>query len=79
MNSTTDGGAALITLIIILSIYFLPTLVGAIRGHRQTLAIFMTNLLLGWTALGWVAALIWACTTSQAEKVIIVQQGETKR
>lgn len=45
-----------------LAIYFLPTVVASNRRHQNLLAIFMTNLLLGWTFLGWVAALIWACT-----------------
>lgn len=40
--------------------YLLPTLVAAWRKHRQLLAIFLLNLLLGWTTIGWVAAIIWA-------------------
>jgi hypothetical protein len=44
---------------IILGIYFLPTIVAALRHHQQVLAIFLLNLLLGWTLLGWVAALVW--------------------
>ena len=39
-------------------IYLLPTIVGLHR--QQVLAIFILNLLLGWTGIGWVAALIWA-------------------
>jgi hypothetical protein len=42
--------------------YFLPTIVGAVRGQPNTTAIFVMNLLLGWTMLGWVIALIWAFT-----------------
>jgi hypothetical protein len=44
--------------------YFIPALIAAIR-HRQTLAIFVLNLFLGWTIVGWVGALVWACTTSK--------------
>ncbi len=51
--------------------YFLPTIVAAARGHRQTLAIFILNLFLGWSGLGWVVALIWACTNPAHETVII--------
>jgi Superinfection immunity protein len=32
------------------------------RGHRQSLAIFILNLLAGWTAIGWIIAIVWACT-----------------
>lgn len=42
--------------------YFLPSFIAALRDHHQQWAIFMLNLLLGWSLLGWVAALIWACT-----------------
>jgi hypothetical protein len=30
------------------------------RRHRNLAAIVVLNLLLGWTFLGWVGALIWA-------------------
>lgn len=42
--------------------YLLPTLVAMQRGHAQSAAIFALNLLLGWTVLGWVAALVWSLT-----------------
>ena len=42
--------------------YFLPFIIALIRGHHQGLAIFLLNLLLGWTFIGWVASLVWACT-----------------
>jgi len=39
-------------------VYFLPTLVGLRKQNAG--AIFLLNLLLGWTLAGWIAALIWA-------------------
>lgn len=42
--------------------YFLPTIIGFNRKHPNAAAIFVTNLLFGWTFLGWGIALIWACT-----------------
>lgn len=42
------------------AIHFLPTIVAALRGSRHTVAIFLINLFLGWTVIGWVLALIWA-------------------
>lgn len=44
-----------------LGLYFLPTLVAGMRGHRNQDAICVLNLLLGWTFIGWVIALVWAC------------------
>lgn len=43
-------------------IYFLPTVIALLRGHHNGFAIFLTNLLLGWTAIGWIVALIWSFT-----------------
>ncbi|MFS2317781.1 superinfection immunity protein [Maricaulis sp. D1M11] len=44
---------------------FLPTLIALIRGHHNTFAIFLTNLLLGWTGIGWIVALIWSFTAKR--------------
>jgi hypothetical protein len=45
-----------------LSVYFLPSLVANVRGHRQLCSIQAVNLLLGWTLIGWAVALSWACS-----------------
>lgn len=45
--------------------YFLPAMVAAGRHHHQTAAIFTLDLLLGWTLLGWIAALVWSLTAVQ--------------
>ena len=42
--------------------YFLPTIVAAVRSKRDILAIFLLNLFLGWSVIGWIVALIWAAT-----------------
>jgi hypothetical protein len=49
--------------IVVLLIYFPPSL--AARKKQNANAIFMLNLLLGWTLLGWVAALVWALTNEE--------------
>lgn len=49
-------------LILMIGIYFLPGIVAHIRAHHQENAIVLLNLLLGWTLLGWVIALVWAAT-----------------
>jgi hypothetical protein len=54
-------GIVLIWFGIALAIYFIPTIVAYNRKHKHLMAIFFTNLFLGWTFLGWVAALIWSC------------------
>jgi hypothetical protein len=40
--------------------YFLPTIIALVRSKRDSLAIFLLNLFLGWSVIGWVVALVWA-------------------
>lgn len=51
-----------------LAFYFIPWIVSLSRGHRNSAAIAVLNLLLGWTLIGWVVALVWAATDSRVEK-----------
>jgi hypothetical protein len=50
----------LLILAAVIAIYFLPTLVASARNHNNSMAIFALNILLGWTFLGWVIAIVWA-------------------
>jgi len=40
--------------------YLLPFAVAVGRGHTNTASIFVMNLFLGWTLIGWVVALAWS-------------------
>jgi hypothetical protein len=48
--------------------YFLPTIVG--WSKQNSTAIFVLNLFLGWTVIGWVVALVWACTRDPQPTII---------
>lgn len=50
----------ILALLLIAGLYFLPALVASSRQKRNAGAIFAFNLLLGWTFVGWVLALVWA-------------------
>jgi hypothetical protein len=41
-------------------VYFLPSIVALARQKRDLVSILLLNFFLGWTAIGWVVALIWA-------------------
>jgi len=45
--------------------YFLPTIVALSRKRHNRGAIFVLNLFLGWTFLGWVVSLVWAVSSDQ--------------
>jgi len=51
-------------LFLIAIFYFLPWFIAWGRGHNNTVAIFVLNLFLGWTFLGWVFALVWSFTSN---------------
>jgi hypothetical protein len=55
-----------LVLFVLIALYVLPALVAASRHHRQTMAITVLNVLLGWTLLGWAGALVWSCTNTGA-------------
>ena len=42
-------------------LYFLPTIAALVCEKHDKLSIFLLNLFLGWSVIGWIVALIWAC------------------
>lgn len=66
-------GGLLILLVLIL-LYLLPAIVAAKRNHHQFGAITLLNILLGWTTIGWIVALIWSFSAvrQQKEQVVVV-------
>jgi hypothetical protein len=61
-----DSVWGVVVLMLGLALYFVPTMVAAFRRHHNTLAIGALNFFLGWTFIGWVAALVWALTRVQS-------------
>ena len=53
---------AFVTLALVVALYFIPTIVAAIRHHQNRVSIMLLNLFLGWTGLGWLGALIWSAS-----------------
>jgi len=54
----------LLLLAFLLTVYFLPTIYAKMHKHPQIEAIFVVNLFLGWTLVGWVIALAWSAIVS---------------
>jgi hypothetical protein len=55
--------------------YFLPWAIAATRGKTNSAAIGVLNLLLGWTFIGWIVALVMACGAHQVAPQMFVQQN----
>ena len=60
MDDTNGEIISLLLWLIMLGIYLIPTLVARCQEHHQLYAIGVLNLLLGWTLVGWIGALVWA-------------------
>jgi len=50
----------MIGVIVVIVLYFLPTIVAQVRKKHNVNGIILLNLLLGWTIIGWIGALIWS-------------------
>ena len=58
---------------VLTGIYFLPTIIAAARGNRNTSAIGVLNFFAGWTFIGWIGALVWAlCAERECQHVVYV-------
>jgi hypothetical protein len=53
-------GFAIFELTIFAILYIAPTVVAGVRRHPQSMSIYVVNLFLGWTMVGWVVALAMA-------------------
>ncbi|HSL83671.1 MAG TPA: superinfection immunity protein, partial [Thermoanaerobaculia bacterium] len=61
--------------LVLLAVYFLPSLIATKRGHHQTGAIAVVNVFLGWTFIGWVIALAMACSAVRPHSGATSEQG----
>ncbi len=63
MSSAIVGAIlGLLALVVAAVIYFIPALIAHQNKKKNASAIFMLNLLAGWTFIGWVVAIVWAVT-----------------
>jgi hypothetical protein len=58
MNDATIG---FLIVLVGLFIYLIPTIVAFRRGHASRAGICILNIVAGWSGIGWLASLIWAC------------------
>ncbi|UMY65092.1 MULTISPECIES: superinfection immunity protein [unclassified Flavobacterium] len=61
----------LLLTIIGLPLYFIPTIVAFSRQSKNKLPIALVNFLLGWTGLGWIGSLLWACLSDNGSNLHI--------
>ncbi|PSI98197.1 hypothetical protein C6400_20250 [Klebsiella michiganensis] len=59
----------IIVLIFAIIIYVLPGVIASSREHKNSTAIWVLNIVLGWSFLGWMAALVWSFTSPGVVKI----------
>jgi hypothetical protein len=74
-NATTNDAAHSLPVAFLVALYLLPWIVSVTNKHPAKVGIFILNLLLGWTVIGWIIALIWAVTKPQPQQQVIVSQN----
>lgn len=47
--------------ILFMTAYFMPTIIGEIRGNKNLLSLFVMNAITGWTFVGWILSFLLAC------------------
>lgn len=62
----------LILFICAVAMYFLPAIIAHHRRHLSSGTIFLVNLLLGWSVIGWIVCFAWACSGSARPDVVIL-------
>lgn len=55
---------AIVAILVLLTVYLFPWIIALQNNHKDTTAIFLLNLLLGWTFVFWVISLVWAVKKS---------------
>ena len=58
----------LVMILVVLPLYFLPTIIAVARRCRAAAGVFLIDLLLGWTVIGWVVALAIAVASRRRDE-----------
>lgn len=66
-----DSATAIITLTLL---YFFPAIIAWGR-HHQTGMVFVIDIFLGWTVIGWVVALAIACGDQKKDRGVTIGSG----
>lgn len=70
------GLAILLFAVISIGIYFIPTIVASTRKVTNVGSVFVINLLLGWTLVGWAVALAMAVKTNMTQVHVVTSSTD---
>ncbi len=58
--SNSSPVVSFLLMVLLWAAYFIPSVVAFLRTHHSKVAILTLNILLGWSGIGWIVALVWA-------------------
>lgn len=67
--------AAILVLLFLLVVYLIPTIIAFARGHASKWGIGVLNIVLGWSLVFWVVALIRSLSNKGQSQTTIVNVG----
>jgi hypothetical protein len=68
-SSAVGAGVGMLILVLLaMGLYFLPSIIGAVRKVPNIGSVLVINLFLGWTLVGWVVALAMAARSVPARQ-----------
>jgi membrane protease subunit (stomatin/prohibitin family) len=70
------SGALLIVVLIGICVYFIPSFVAVTRKVTNSGSVFVINLLLGWTLVGWAVALAMAVKTNMTQIEVVTRSAD---
>jgi len=74
-SDSSGGGGAIVAImfLVVLGLYFIPTIVAFVRHVPDRGTVIVLNLFLGWTFIGWVVALSMAARSRPPTMVVVPQ------
>lgn len=69
--AATSSGIGAIGLIIIIPLYFLPTIIAFSRKVTNVGSVLVINFFLGWSVIGWIVALAMAVKSKTPQVVVV--------
>ena len=60
--------ATLALVLLVLAVYWLPSIVASVRQHPDLVGVVVVNALLGWTVFGWLVALRRAVRATDGDR-----------
>ena len=66
------------TLPVGICLYFLPTILAVTRIRQRRAAVFLVNLLFGWTVIGWIAAMLSIAEQRKLDQDLVTSERKEK-